>query len=383
MSSFTEAVDLAKELINIESITPNDNNCQDILINQLQEMGFDITPLPSNGVSNFWAQRNTAQPLLVFSGHTDVVPPGPLNKWRTDPFTATVDDGYLYGRGAADMKGALAAMVVGVKEFIKEHPEHQGSIGFIITSDEEGDATDGTKKVVEYLQEQNIHLDWCLIGEASSNVQLGDAIKIGRRGSLHGRLQVIGKQGHIAYPQLAENPIHRSFKALDILTHTEWDQGNDFFSPTSFQIYKINADTGATNVIPGSLTARFNFRFSPASHAEELKDRVHKVFDDHELNYKINWTLMSEPFLSERGQLTEACIASIKDLCQLDTHPNTTGGTSDGRFIAPMGCEVVELGAISQCIHQVNEHIKTNDLEKLAALYCNILKKLLGENKKI
>lgn len=369
---------LAEDLINIKSITPDDNGCQDLLLNYLEPLGFKVEKILSNGVSNFFARLGSQQPLLVFCGHTDVVPPGNERKWKTPPFNATVQDGNLYGRGAADMKGALAAMIIGCKRFLQENPNPKGSIGFIITSDEEGDATDGTKKVVEHLQKNNIPVDWCLIGEASSNEQLGDAIKIGRRGSLHGELQVIGKQGHIAYPQLAENPIHRCFKALDHLTHIEWDQGNEYFTPTSLQIYTINADTGASNIIPGSLTARFNFRFSPASTAEQLQERVHKVFDDHQLHYKINWNLMSEPFLSPRGKLVEATTAAIKELCDIETNPNTTGGTSDGRFMAVTGCEIVELGVVSNCIHQVNEHVKIADLEKLTSLYQDILRRLFS-----
>lgn len=377
MTPITQSLELAKQLINIPSITPNDNGCQDIIINILNELNFDIKKLDSNGVKNIWAQHGQVGPLFVFSGHTDVVPPGPENKWRTPPFTATIRDNCLCGRGAADMKGALAAMIIGCKRFIEQNPNHKGSIGFMITSDEEGNATDGTKKIVEYLQKNKIKIDWCLIGEASSSEQLGDTIKIGRRGSLHGELQVIGKQGHIAYPQLVDNPIHRSFKVLDYLTQLEWDKGDEHFTPTSFQIYNINADTGASNIIPGSLTAKFNFRFSPASTVGSLKERVQKVFDNHKLHYKINWNLMSEPFISRRGPLTTACINAIHKFCKIDSMPNTIGGTSDGRFIAKMGCEVVELGAVSNCIHQINEHIEIKDLEQLTILYQDILKHLL------
>lgn len=371
--TLTETLELVQKLININSVTPNDNGCQEILISYLKQMGFNIEKLPSANVKNFWARRGDSGPLFVFSGHTDVVPPGAENKWKTPPFTATVQNGYLYGRGAADMKSALAAMIISCKRFLNRFPNHKGSIGFLITSDEEGDATDGTVKVVEYLTKQNIKIDWCLIGEASSNQQLGDGIKVGRRGSLHGELQVIGKQGHIAYPQLADNPIHRSLKALDELTKIQWDSGNEYFPPTSLQIYNINADTGASNIIPGSLTAKFNFRFSPSNTVEQLIERVHQIFDNHQLHYKIHWHVTGHPFLSKGGKLTEACIKSIRDICRLETKPNTAGGTSDGRFIATMGCEVVELGAVSESIHQVNEHIKLDDLEKLTALYEKIL----------
>lgn len=373
-----DALQLATALINRESITPNDNGCQDILMEQLKAMGFVIEQLPSGKVKNFWARRGQQGPLLVFSGHTDVVPPGPLEKWHSPPFTGTVRDGCLFGRGAADMKSALAAMIIACQYFIAENPHFPGSIGFIITSDEEGEATDGTVTVVKHFQAKNIKIDWCLIGEASSQQELGDAIKIGRRGSLHGFLQVIGKQGHIAYPHLADNPIHRSFKVLDELTNVTWDNGDDFFTPTTFQIYNIQADTGASNIIPGALTARFNFRFSPASPAEQLQQRVHKVLDDYDLKYKIEWQVSGQPFFSPPGRLANACKAAIQEVCQIETRPNTTGGTSDGRFIAPLGCEIVELGPPSKSIHQINEHIKLDDLTKLTLLYRKILQQLFS-----
>lgn len=372
-----ETVALAEKLINVPSITPNDHGCQDLIIEELKPLGFKIVNLKSNDVSNLWAVHGNSGPIFAFSGHTDVVPPGPENKWKTSPFSATSKDGFLYGRGAADMKGALTAMIIASKNFIKKNPNHKGSIAFMITSDEEGDGIDGTRKIVEYIKRENIKIDWCLIGEASSNEQLGDAIKVGRRGSLHGELQVIGKQGHIAYPQLADNPIHRSFKALDALTQIEWDQGNEYFTPTSLQIYNINADTGASNVIPGSLTARFNFRFAPTSDPEHLKVRVHKIFDDHGLHYRIHWKLSSNPFLSKHGLLTQACIDSIQKICGIETLPNTTGGTSDGRFIIETGCEIVELGAVSNCIHQINEHIRIDDLNTLTRIYEDVLQRLL------
>lgn len=372
-----ETLKLAIELINIESITPNDNACQDLLIEKLTQMGFSIQKLSSGKVSNFWARRGQTGPLLVFAGHTDVVPPGPLEKWHSPPFSATVRDDALYGRGSSDMKSALAAMIIACQLFLQAHPHHSGSLGFMITSDEEGDATDGTIKIVEYLQQHAIQPDWCLIGEASSQLELGDSIKVGRRGSLHGYLQVIGKQGHIAYPHLADNPIHRSFKALDELTHVTWDHGNEFFTPTSFQIYNIQADTGASNIIPGALTASFNFRFSPASTAESLKQRVHKVLDDHEINYKINWKLSGNPFFSPPAKLATACNQAVQKICGIEPDANTTGGTSDGRFIAALGCEIVELGPPSKHIHQINEHIKLDDLTQLTQIYLDILEHLL------
>ncbi|MCH9643959.1 MAG: succinyl-diaminopimelate desuccinylase [Gammaproteobacteria bacterium] len=377
MNKHSETVQLAQQLINIESITPHDNGCQTILSQQLESLGFEVSKLTYGDVSNLWARRGNNAPLIIFSGHTDVVPPGPENKWTTPPFYASTRDGYMYGRGAADMKSALAAMLMACKEFINEHPNHKGSIGFMITSDEEGPAINGTRKLVEYVKENNIQIDYCVIGEASSIEKLGDSIKIGRRGSLHGKLKVIGKQGHIAYPQLADNPIHRCFSALDALTQIEWDQGNEHFTPTSFQIYNINADTGASNIIPGALTASFNFRFAPSSTSEQLKEKVHKVFDDHGLQYSIDWNESSKPFFSSKGKLTEAAQIAIQEICNVTTNPNTTGGTSDGRFIADTGCEIVELGAVSKCIHQVDEYINIDDLNTLTRLYRRILELLL------
>lgn len=373
-----DALKLAIALINRESVTPQDNGCQEILINELTHMGFRIQKLPSGNVENFWARHGQGSPLLVFSGHTDVVPPGPLEKWHSPPFSGTVRESRLYGRGAADMKSALAAMIIACKYFLAGHPRYSGSIGFMVTSDEEGEARDGTVKIVEYFKEQNIKPDWCLIGEASSQQDLGDTLKIGRRGSLHGFLQVIGKQGHIAYPHLAENPIHRSFKALDELTRISWDSGDEFFTPTSFQIYNIQADTGASNIIPGTLTARFNFRFSPASPAETLKQRVQKMLDNHDLSYKIDWQLSGQPFFSPPARLAEACKKAVQDICHRQSAANTTGGTSDGRFIAQLKCEIVELGPPSKSIHQINEHILLDDLTHLTMLYQNILEQLLG-----
>lgn len=377
MTKYSETIKLAQQLINIESITPNDNGCQPFLNNKLESLGFTMTDLSSNDVTNTFARRGTAGPLIVFSGHTDVVPPGPENKWTSPPFYASIRDGHLFGRGAADMKSAIAAMYIATKNFVEQYPKHKGSIAFAITSDEEGDALDGTIKIVDYFLKNNIKIDYCLIGEASSIEKLGDSIKIGRRGSLHGKLKVIGKQGHIAYPHLADNPIHRCFKALDELTHIQWDEGNEFFTPTSFQIYNINADTGASNIIPGALSARFNFRYAPSSSADELKQKVHKVFDDNGLQYEIDWNLSSEPFLSKKGALLSATQHAIEKVCGISTNPNTTGGTSDGRFIAKTGCEILELGAVSKCIHQVDEHINIDDLNNLSKLYFEILKSLL------
>lgn len=371
---------LAKQLINIKSITPNDNNCQSILIDRLKTAGFDITILNSNEVSNFFAlkkSKNSNAKLFAFSGHTDVVPAGDEAEWISPPFSATIRDEKLFGRGAADMKSAIAAMVVAVENFLAKNPDHQNDLAFLITSDEEGNATDGTLKIVEYLEKNAIKIDCCLVGEASSTKILGDSIKVGRRGSLHGELIVHGKQGHIAYPHLAINPIHRSFQALDALTQIEWDKGNALFSPTSFQIYNIHADTGANNIIPGSLSARFNFRHCPDSSAEYLQSHVEKVLGDHQLEFSIKWNHSSKPFYSTPGALTNAVSESIQQVCGIATTPNTTGGTSDGRFIAHTGAEVVELGLCSGSIHQVNENTGLEDLEKLTILYEDILKRLM------
>jgi len=373
----SNTLELARQLINIQSVTPNDNGCQNILIDRLKKIGFEITQLNANDASNFFATRgNDSQLLFAFSGHTDVVPAGDLSEWNSPPFEASVRDGKLFGRGAADMKSALAAMLVATERFVEKHPKHTGKIGFLITSDEEGDATDGTAKIVEYLQQKNIHINYCLVGEATSSKKLGDVIKVGRRGSLHGNLTVHGKQGHIAYPHLAINPIHRSFQALDHLTKIEWDTASELFSPTSFQIYNINADTGATNIIPGSLTARFNFRYSPESTAESLQNKVENVFKEHQLEYDIRWNHSSKPFHSKSGELTKACQEAILQLCNVTTEPNTTGGTSDGRFIAPTGTEVVELGLLNESIHHIDENTDLNDLEKLTDLYENILERI-------
>ena len=370
---------LSEQLINIKSITPNDNGCQKILIDRLKKIGFEITELHSNGVSNFFAIKKSHHQhanLFAFSGHTDVVPAGDESEWLSPPFTATIRDGKLFGRGSADMKTAISAMIVAVENFLAKNPDHQNHLAFLITSDEEGDATDGTLKIVEFLEKNNLKINYCLVGEASSTKVLGDSIKVGRRGSLHGELIVHGKQGHIAYPHLAINPIHRSFQALDALTHIEWDKGNDLFSPTTFQIYNIHADTGANNIIPGSLSARFNFRHCPDSTADYLQSTVEKVLSEHQLEFSIKWNHSSKPFYSKPGALTHAVSESIQQVCGITTTPNTTGGTSDGRFIAHTGAEVVELGLCSGSIHHVNEHTTLDDLNKLTELYEDILKRL-------
>jgi succinyl-diaminopimelate desuccinylase len=367
---------LSQQLIRIASITPNDGGCQKIIQQELRNYDFDFIALDGEKTKNLLAIQPGDKPLIAFSGHTDTVPPGDLQLWHSPPFTPTIKEGYLYGRGAADMKCATAAMIIAYQEFFQKHPNPAFRMAFMLTSDEEGDATEGTINIVNYLIKENITLSWCLIGEASSQKQLGDSIKIGRRGSLHGELYLKGKQGHIAYPQLAQNPIHRCFKALDTLTETHWDNGNEWFTPTSFQIYNIHADTGATNMIPGSLSASFNFRFAPCSQAQTLQQRVTQILDQYHLDYSIKWNLMSTPFLSTPGILTSACQNAIKKNTQIDTRLNTEGGTSDGRFITQTGCEIVELGPINKTIHQVNECIKLEDLTTLKNIYYDTLTEL-------
>jgi succinyl-diaminopimelate desuccinylase len=340
-------------------------------------MGFRCSPLRFGDVDNFWAERGEDGPILVFAGHTDVVPAGPVEQWRSPPFEPTLVDGALYGRGAADMKGSLAAMLVACEEFVASHPRHPGRIGFLITSDEEGAAVNGTVKVIEYLQQQGRRIDWCLVGEPSSSRQLGDVIKNGRRGSLGAVLTVRGVQGHIAYPQLADNPIHRALPALAALTAEVWDQGNEFFPATSLQLSNINAGTGATNVIPGSLQVQFNFRFSTEVTDTELRRRTEEILDRHELDYELQWALSGQPFLTPEGALVEATVASIAAVTGLTPELSTAGGTSDGRFIAPTGAQGVALGPVNATIHKLNEMVLAEDLPRLAAIYRGILERLL------
>lgn len=373
---------LCEELISKPSITPDDAGCQKLLTERLAPLGFSIHTISSNGVTNLWARRGTEAPLFAFVGHTDVVPPGPLEKWTSPPFEPTVRDGFLYGRGAADMKGSIAAMVIACENFIRENPNHRGSIGFLITSDEEGPATDGTIKVMEYLQQQDQKIDWCLVGEPSSDQTVGDTLKIGRRGSLNGILKIHGKQGHIAYPHLANNAIHIALPALNVLTQTHWDPeiSAEEFPPTQFQISNIHAGTGVTNVIPGQLEVTFNFRYSPSVTSEELKMRVHEILDSHALNYQIDWKLSGLPFLTASGPLRSACQTAITEITGHAPILSTSGGTSDGRFIAPSGAEVVELGPCNQTIHQINECVSLEELETLANVYERILATLVGSS---
>lgn len=368
---------LSCELISRPSVTPEDAGCQKLMMERLDAMGFDCTALRFGDVDNFWAERGEGGPILVFAGHTDVVPTGPLEQWRSPPFEPTVIDGVLYGRGAADMKGSLAAMLVACEEFVAAHPDHGGRIGFLITSDEEGDAVNGTVRVVQHLQEQGKSIDWCLVGEPSSTAALGDVIKNGRRGSLGAVLTVRGTQGHIAYPHLADNPIHRALPALQELAAEVWDQGNEFFPPTSMQISNINGGTGATNVIPGTLTVQFNFRFSTEVTEAELRRRTEAILDAHSLDYELRWSLSGQPFLTASGALVEATVASIKAVTGLTPELSTAGGTSDGRFIAPTGAQVVEVGPVNATIHKLNEEVLAGDLPRLAAIYRGILERLL------
>jgi len=368
---------LCCELVRRASVTPEDAGCQALMMEQLQALGFTCKALPFGEVSNFWAERGSDGPILVFAGHTDVVPTGPTAQWDTPPFEPTLVDDTLFGRGSADMKGSLAAMLVACEAFVGEHPEHPGRIGFLITSDEEGPAADGTVKVIEHLQHNNQAIDWCLVGEPSSTAELGDVIKNGRRGSLGAILTIKGVQGHIAYPHLADNPIHRSLPALQALTAEVWDQGNEFFPPTSMQISNINGGTGATNVIPGEVEVQFNFRFSTEVTDAQLRQRTEAILQAHQLDYELQWHLSGQPFLTPRGELVDAALASVRDVTGLDAELSTAGGTSDGRFIAPTGAQVVELGPINATIHKLNEQVRASDLPRLAAIYKGILERLL------
>jgi succinyl-diaminopimelate desuccinylase len=376
MSNDSATISLSKELISRASVTPEDAGCQKLMVERLGAIGFDIEHLRFDDVDNFWAIRGDSGPILCFAGHTDVVPSGPETSWQTPPFEPTIKDGMLYGRGAADMKGSLAAMIVAVEQFVADNPNHNGRIAFLITSDEEGIAANGTVKVVEWLNEQKLIPEYCLVGEPSSSSQCGDTIKNGRRGSLGCTMRIIGQQGHVAYPHLANNPIHVAAPALAELATTEWDQGNDFFPATSFQISNINGGTGATNVIPGELDIVFNFRFSTEVTDQQLRDRTHAILDKHQLNYELNWHLSGQPFLTAEGELVDAAVKAVKEVTGLDTELSTAGGTSDGRFIAPMGTQVVELGPVNATIHQINECASVDDLNKLTMVYQSLLKHL-------
>lgn len=372
-----KTLELCCELIRRPSVTPEDAGCQALMIEKLRALNFSCTELPFGDVSNFWAERGDQGPLLVFAGHTDVVPTGPVSQWNTPPFEPSLQDGILFGRGSADMKGSLAAMLIACADFVAEHPDHPGRIGFLITSDEEGPAVDGTVRVLNYLKERGQSIDWCVIGEPSSSATLGDVIKNGRRGSLGAVLKVRGVQGHIAYPHLADNPIHRLLPALHALTTEVWDEGNAFFPPTSMQVSNINGGTGATNVIPGEVEVVFNFRFSTEVSDAELRQRTESILQSHKLDYTIQWQLSGQPFLTPTGQLIEATVASIREVTGQEPELSTAGGTSDGRFIAPTGAQVVEVGPVNATIHKLNEQVLASDLPRLAAIYTGILQRLL------
>ncbi|NQX89026.1 MAG: succinyl-diaminopimelate desuccinylase [Halioglobus sp.] len=359
------------------SVTPADAGCQDYMIQRLSSIGFECDKLPFGNVSNFWAERGRHGPILVFAGHTDVVPPGPASEWNTPPFEPTVRNGVLYGRGSADMKSSLAAMLIACEEFVAAHPKHPGRIGFLITSDEEGPAVDGTVKVMKWLEQRDTPIDWCLVGEPSSSEILGDVIKNGRRGSLGATLTIRGVQGHIAYPQLARNPIHDMLPALYALTAEVWDEGNEYFPPTSLQVSNINAGTGATNVIPGEIEILINFRFSTAVSENDLRRRTEAILNAHSLDYTLNWQLSGQPFLTSPAALVEATVDSVREVTGQTPELSTAGGTSDGRFIAPAGAQVVELGPANATIHKLNEQVLVSDLPKLAAIYRGIMERLL------
>jgi len=373
-------LELTKDLISRPSVTPEDFGCQQLLADRLSAIGFTVEYLRFGDTDNIWARRGTEGPLLTFAGHTDVVPTGPEDKWTSPPFEPTIRDGLLYGRGTADMKGSIAAFVTACERFIAEHADHNGSIAFLITSDEEGPATGGTVKVIETLEARNEKIDWCLVGEPSSTNKVGDIVKNGRRGSLNGRLTVKGKQGHIAYPHLAENPIHILTPALTELCNVEWDQGNDDFPPTSFQVSNLNSGTGVTNVIPGTADLVFNFRYSTEVTHELLQQRVEAILDQHGINYNLSWELSGKPFRTASGALVDATKHAIKAITGYDTELSTSGGTSDGRFIAPTGAQVVELGPLNATIHQINECVSVADLDTLSDIYEVLLGQLLVNN---
>lgn len=370
-------LDLARALIRRPSLTPDDAGCQSLIAERLAAVGFRIEPMPFAEVTNLWARRGDAEPLVCLAGHTDVVPPGPLDQWTSDPFEPAIRDGKLYGRGASDMKGSLAAMVTAVESFIAAHPDHRGSIAFLLTSDEEGPSVNGTVKVIERLEQRGERIAYALVGEPSSQERLGDQIKNGRRGSLVGLLTVHGKQGHVAYPQRALNPFHASAEALAALCAEVWDQGNAHFPPTTFQIANLNMGTGAENVIPGRLEAQFNLRFSTELDADTIQSRVRKILDAGGFEYSLRWRLSGNPFLTPAGELVAATRAAIAEVTGTDAQLSTSGGTSDGRFIAPTGAQVVELGPVNATIHQIDECVGVEELEQLSAIYRRILERLL------
>ena len=376
----SDSLALLKELISRESVTPEDAGCQQLLTKRLEKIGFVAEQLDFDDTKNLWLKRGNNKPLFVFLGHTDVVPTGPLEQWDSPPFVPTIRDDRLYGRGAADMKGGIACFVTAVERFIAKYPQHKGAIALMITSDEEGPATNGVVKVVEVLEQRNEKIDWCLVGEPSSDKQIADVIRVGRRGSLCAKLTVKGIQGHVAYPDIAENPIHRFAPALQALTEETWDQGNQFFPPTSLQVSNINSGTGAENIIPGELELQFNLRFCTELDEVTIKQRVHEIFERFDFDYDIIWRLSGNPFLTSAGALIEAAHTAIKKVTGVDTLDDTGGGTSDGRFIAPTGAEVIELGHLNESIHKINENIPVADLQPLSEIYEQLLIEILINN---
>jgi len=371
------SLELAIQLLSIDSVTPDDKGCQQLICERLSKLGFECETLQFGEVTNLWARRGKEGPVLAFAGHTDVVPTGPLEQWHSDPFKPEIRDGYLYARGAADMKSSIACMITACERFIAEHPQHNGSIAFLITSDEEGPATDGTVKVIETLEQRGEKIDWALVGEPSSTDSVGDVVKNGRRGSLGAQLTIRGIQGHVAYPHLARNPVHDVAPALAELSTTIWDEGNEFFPATSFQISNIHAGTGATNVIPGEVMIGFNLRFSTCLTPEDIQQRIEEILQRHQLDYSIEWNLSGLPFLTAEGALVEAAQQAILQVTGAATELSTAGGTSDGRFIAPTGAQVLELGPVNESIHKLNENIKVADIDTLSDIYQHMLKFLL------
>jgi succinyl-diaminopimelate desuccinylase len=375
----SEALELTKSLISRPSVSPVDGGCQDLLADRLAACGFGVEKLPFGPVANFWARRGDGGPLFCFAGHTDVVPTGPLEEWQSDPFKPAIRDGMIYGRGSADMKSGLAAMVTATEEFVAANPRHRGSIAFLITSDEEGPSVDGTRRVVETLTARGEKIDWCVVGEPSSEQRCGDTIKVGRRGSLSGRLTVHGVQGHVAYPQFADNPVHALAPALAELATRAWDRGNAYFQPTSFQVSNISAGTGAPNVIPGELKARFNLRWSPEQTLEGLQRTVEEILTRHKVKHSLEWFVSGLPFYTPPGKLSRAVSAAVKEVTGQTPKQTTDGGTSDGRFIAPTGAQVVELGVVNASIHKVNEHCRLEDIEIAHKIYRQVLEELLAK----
>jgi len=378
MAHQSETFALTCDLISRQSVTPEDAGCQAMMAERLKALGFKIEGMPFEEVTNFWARRGTEGPVLCFAGHTDVVPTGPVEKWSSPPFEPTLKDGMLYGRGAADMKGSIAAFMTALDRFVKAHPDHKGSIALLITSDEEGPYINGTTRVIDTLEARNEKITWAIVGEPSSTTLVGDVIKNGRRGSLGATMRVKGVQGHVAYPHLVRNPIHELAPALAELAATEWDQGNDFFPPTSFQVSNINAGTGATNVVPGEVEVLFNFRFSTEVTDSELRSRVEAILAKHNVEYEIKWNLSGQPFLTAEGDLVDAARSAIQEVTGRETELSTSGGTSDGRFIAPTGAQVVELGPVNATIHKIDECVKAEDLDTLSTIYEQMLIKLLA-----